>query len=122
MPITIYPDITSPARLTAAASIDVTDAVDVVDLVDLFWPEAVELDVANTARISADAVAILANGLRGARASGQEIQIVHAQPLVKLFLTITGLLDMKDDDLVDAALLQTLRIDTLVGAPEQVAS
>ena len=97
MTIAINPDITSPARLTAAASIDVTDALDVVDLVDLFWPEDVELDLALTTRISAGAVAILANGLRGARASGQEIAIVHTQPLVKLFLTITGLLDIEDD-------------------------
>ena len=63
----------------------------------------------------------MANTAR-ARASGQEIQVLHAQPLVKLFLTITGLLDMKDDDLVDVALLQTVRIDALVGAPKQVAS
>lgn len=101
MTIAINPDISSPARLAAGASIDVTDAADVIDLVDLFWPEAVELDVVATTAISAGAVAILANGLCDARAAGQEITIVRAQPLVKLFLTITGILEIEDDELVD---------------------
>jgi anti-anti-sigma regulatory factor len=100
MTIAINSDLTSPARLTAGASIDLSDAIDVIDLVDLLWPEAVELDVANTTRISADAVTVLANGLRGARAGGQEIVIAHAQPLVRLFLTITGVLDIDDEELV----------------------
>ena len=101
MTIAINPDIASPARLAAAATLDVADAADIVDLVDLFWPEAVELDVAATGRISAGAVTILADGLRGARASGQDITIVHAQPLVRLFLTITGILEIEDDELAD---------------------
>ena len=101
MTIAIHPDIASPARLKAAATLDVTDAADIVDLVDLFWPEAVELDIADTGSIRAGAVTVLANGLRGARASGQDVTIVHAQPLVKLLLAITGILEIEDDDLVE---------------------
>jgi ABC-type transporter Mla MlaB component len=104
--ITISPDLSSPARLTASDSLEAVDAVDVIDLLDLFWPEAVELDLSQTTRVSAAAVKVLASGIRRARDGGQSIDIVHAKPLVQLFLTITGLHDVKGIEVADVQLVE----------------
>ena len=96
MSITINPDSSSPARITATGVIDAISALDIIDLLDLTAPEPVEIDVSGTANISAAGLKVLATVVRRDRREGRPISFVRAQPLVDLLLTIVGLVPLDD--------------------------